>query len=124
MLVWSFAIIFYLLNSVNVRLFFLTNIRFCTLFTSFNGALNFIFAGILLFLQMLAYLFLFKIIKQSKRFNDSNFIKDAPLIKSGNLSYSKQTMAKFLFLYDEYKNNTPLSRYYPLIDLLKFELLI
>ena len=62
LLVWSFAIIFYLLNSVNVRLFFWTNIRFYTLLTSFNGAINFIFAVFLLILQILGYLFLFKII--------------------------------------------------------------
>ena len=48
LLVWSFAIVFYLLNSVNVRLFFWTNLRFFTLLTSINGAINFIFAGILL----------------------------------------------------------------------------
>ena len=33
-------------------------------------------------------------------------------------------MEKFIFLYEEYKNENEFERYYPLIDLLKFDFLI
>jgi len=33
-------------------------------------------------------------------------------------------MARFMFLYDEYNNNCAFQRYYPLIDLMKFDILI
>ena len=48
LLVWSFAIIFYLMNSVNVRLYSWTNLRFYTLFCSLNGIICFALAAIVL----------------------------------------------------------------------------
>ena len=59
------------MNSVNIRLFAWTNLRFSTLFTSGNGTFCFIFALFVLLLQLIGYIYLFFIIKECKNYESS-----------------------------------------------------
>ena len=68
------------MNSVNVRLFAWTNLRFSTLLSSITGAICFCLALILLLLQILGYLYLFLIIRESKNYESAEkVIDDEPI---------------------------------------------
>ena len=74
LLIWNFAIIFYLMNSFKISFYTWTNLRFSTLSSSYFGTLNFFVSVIFKTLQILSFFIFWKIIYSLQKFSKINFV--------------------------------------------------
>eukprot|EP00828_Plagiopyla_frontata_P037176 TRINITY_DN48903_c0_g1_i2.p1 TRINITY_DN48903_c0_g1~~TRINITY_DN48903_c0_g1_i2.p1 ORF type:complete len:399 (-),score=26.15 TRINITY_DN48903_c0_g1_i2:124-1320(-) len=118
--IWQLPTIILLMNFVNISLFTWTNLIFQTFNKSINGMANYAFIIFLKNIELYGFYTIYKILEESNN-----------LQKLQNYYYSNQFRqfrileykSNFTFLVNEFKNKQSGYSYYPLIELLKYELI-